>query len=36
MAKDKLAKEMTKALGRQDELIGIFFMKTMEIRRKGR
>jgi len=32
----KLAKEMEKALERQEELIDIIFMKIMEIRRKGR
>jgi len=32
----KLAKEMGKALERQEALIDILFMKIMEIRRKGR
>ena len=31
----KLAKEMEKTLERNEELIGIIFMKIMEIRRKG-
>jgi len=30
------AKEMEKALERHKELIGILFMKIMEIRRKGK
>jgi len=32
----KLAKAMAKASKRHEALIGIFFMKIMEIRRKGR
>jgi len=31
-----MEKEMEKALERQPTLIGILFMKIMEIRRKGR
>ena len=32
----KLEKEMRKTLERHEALIGILFMKIMEIRRKGR
>jgi len=32
----KLAKELEKAFERQEALIGILFMKIMEIKRKGR
>ena len=36
MAKGKLVKAMDKALERKKGIFGTFFMKIMEIRRKGR